>query len=621
MAFCKYCGRQLGDGESCSCIGDAGAANDLILSGGTKPAGNPQALPQYIQQPQAYPAANGLQPAGNEAAPVQPKKKKTGIIIGVSVLLLALIGFLVWFFALRGESSSIPDYEKPVQQYFQAINERDGKAYATVLLPKEVLAEYEKTEKDFFKLISQRMRLFFDRAAKEWNPGVDGDDITYSYTVTSKTKLTESELSELADKYGEDFDDFDDYSAEFQQGWLLKLKVTVKAGDKKDSASAKLYSVKDGKDWMLLLDRNSVIDFRKFKYAGYILNDEESSEECDWLDGAYGWDDDSDYGDSDDGDEEPEEKLMPSLIGMDVDEAQLMYGDFIQIYTVSTEYSSYDKGKIFDQDIKPNDPVRKGTSVGVKVSLGMKKVLLPDLTGWDYDGARAQINSLGLQVDPRTAYDPVVEKGKVISTNPPGPCEMVPGDYVRVTVSRGPDPSQTAEQNTNPKTVTVPNFIGQQWDLARTMAEGNDLVVGKEDVDDSAPEGQVIGQSWEPGEEVTEGTPIMLKVSTGKAKGKSVSVVFIIPSNAKGRFIITLYEDGVETAKTDSINPEYMLDRVSLDVKGTGTHDMIAMLTNEETGKEVRIGSYRIQFDTGSYMVLSYDINGAFKAVGGLAAQ
>ena len=303
-----------------------------------------------------------------------------------------------------------------------------------------------------------------------------------------------------------------------------------------------------------------------------------------------------------------EEKLMPNLIGMDYQEAKLTYGDMIKIEIISSEFSSYEKDKIFDQDIKTNDPVKKGQTVNVKVSLGARKVTLPNLEGYDFESAKTLIYSLGLQVDPRTTYDPEIEAGKVIKTDPAGPIELTPGDYVQVVVSRGK----------NAVEVIVPTFIGMQWDLARTMAEGNDLVVGKEDVDDSSPEGTVLDQNVSPGEKVSEGTPIMLKVSTGKAKDQSVYVSFAIPPSANGLFRIVLYEDGAEKASTSQFNPEYALGSTRLTVSGTGSHDMIAMLFNEATGAEARIGTYRIEFDAGSYTPLSYDINGAFEHVGGL---
>ena len=303
-----------------------------------------------------------------------------------------------------------------------------------------------------------------------------------------------------------------------------------------------------------------------------------------------------------------EEKLMPSLIGMDFEEARLQFGDQINLKIISSEYSEYEKDKIFDQDIKPNDPVKKGATVNVKVSLGARKVSLPDVRGWDFETARTQIQNAGLQVDKRTSYDPEVEEGKVISTDPEGPCELTPGEFVRVTVSKG--------KNTD--TVVVPTFLQMQWDLARTSAESLGLVVGKEDVDDSSPEGTVLQQNVDPGEEVSEGTPIMLKVSTGKAKAQSVRVNFAIPPTAAGLFKIVLYEGGAEMANTSQFNPEYANGMTSLTVEGTGTHDMIAMLFNESNGKEARIGTYRIDFESGSSTPLSYDINGAFDSVDGL---
>lgn len=303
-----------------------------------------------------------------------------------------------------------------------------------------------------------------------------------------------------------------------------------------------------------------------------------------------------------------EEKLMPTLIGMDYQEAELQFGDQIKIKIVSSEYSDYEKDKIFDQDIKPNDPVKKGAEVHVKVSLGARKVPLPDLTGWDYVTAETQILSSGLQIDRRNAFDDEVEEGKIISTDPKGPCELTPGEFVRVVVSKGQ----------NKDNVVVPNFLQMKWDLARTTAESLGLVVGKEEVDDSSPEGTVLNQNVDPGEEVTEGTPIMLKVSTGKAKAKSVRVAFAIPPTAAGLFKIVLYEGGAEMANTSQFNPEYASGTTNLNIEGTGQHDMIAMLFNESNGKEARIGTYRIDFESGTSTPLSYDINGAFDAVDGL---
>lgn len=303
------------------------------------------------------------------------------------------------------------------------------------------------------------------------------------------------------------------------------------------------------------------------------------------------------------------EMKMPSLIGMDYEEAKLQYGDQIQIVVESREYSDSDRDKIFDQDIPAGDPVAKGDTVNVRVSLGSKKVQLPDMNGWDYETAKNTIIGLGLYPDKRNAYHDEIEKDKIISTDPVGPIELEPGSYVRVTVSLGK----------NRTTVPVPNFINMTWDLARTTAEGLGLVLQKEEVDDTAPEGTVLKQNVTAGEEVSEDSVIILTVASGKQKDLSVRVSFAIPANASGLFHITLYEGGIAKAVGASFNPDYAAGMTSLVVDGTDTVDMVAILVNDATGAEATIGTYRVDFTTQSSQMLSGSVDAAFEAVGGIA--
>ena len=299
---------------------------------------------------------------------------------------------------------------------------------------------------------------------------------------------------------------------------------------------------------------------------------------------------------------------MPSLIGMDFNEATIQYGDKIKIVLESSEYSEYEKDKIFDQDIPVNDPVAKGDTVNVRVSLGAKKVLLQNVTDWDYDTAKSTIVSAGLYVDKRSAYDPTVEKGKVISTDPQGPIELEPGSYVRVTVSLGK----------NKDTVPVPNFVGMTWDLANTTAESLKLTLAKKEVDDAAKEGTVLNQNVLPNEEVSEGSLIELTVSSGKKKEQSVRISFDVPPNAKGKFHIVLYEGGIARAVGGQFDVDYAAGVTSLLVEGNETADLVAVLINDENGKEAKIGEYRVDFDNKSYETLRSDSNAAFEQVGGL---
>ena len=302
------------------------------------------------------------------------------------------------------------------------------------------------------------------------------------------------------------------------------------------------------------------------------------------------------------------ESGMPNLYNMDVDEARRAYGD-LDIVIISREYSDLENGKIFDQDIKPNNPVKKGDTVNVKVSLGSKKVQLPDVKEWPYEQAKNEILRLGLFVDKRSAYDDTVPEGSVISTDPAGPVELEPNSYVRVTVSLGK----------NKDVVAVPNFIGMEWDLAQTTAQGMKLVLAKKEVDDPSPEGTVLNQNVRVGEEVSEETVIELTVSSGKKKDQSVRVSFSIPANTSGLFHIQLYEGGVAKVIGSSFNPEYAAGSTSLMVEGKDTTDMLAVLVNDNTGKTANIGTYHIDFNAGTASQVSGDITAAFQEVGGLA--
>ncbi len=308
------------------------------------------------------------------------------------------------------------------------------------------------------------------------------------------------------------------------------------------------------------------------------------------------------------GDNTNTEFKMPSLIGMDFNEATILYGDKIKIVLESSEYSEYDKDKIFDQDIPVNDPVVKGDTVNVRVSLGARKVLLQNVTDWDYETAKSAIVTAGLNIDRRVQYDATVEKGKVISTDPQGPIELEPGTYVRVTVSLGK----------NKDTVPVPNFVGMTWDLANTTAESLKLTLAKKEVDDAAKEGTVLNQNVRPNEEVSEGSLIELTVSSGKKKEQAVRISFDVPPNAKGKFHIVLYEGGIARAVGGQFDVDYAAGTTSLLVEGNETADLVAVLINDDNGKEARLGEYRVDFDNKTYETIRSDSNAAFEQVDGL---
>ena len=306
-----------------------------------------------------------------------------------------------------------------------------------------------------------------------------------------------------------------------------------------------------------------------------------------------------------------QEYAMPNLVGMDFTAAKLQWGETITLDVWSREYSTYEKDQIFEQSVPVGDPVVQGDKVKVKVSMGAQKVKMQNMTNWDYETAKQNILGAGLQIDPRREYDKTgtVPAGKVLRTDPAGPCELEPGAYVTVFISLGE----------NKETVRVPNFIGYDWDEARQLAEQNNLKAAKKEVNDTSPAGTVIAQNIEADVEVTADSPIELTVSNGIPLPIEMKVKFQIPANAVGTFHITMYEDGIPAFPGQSFNVAYANGETSVTVTGNGIKEFVATLTNDATGSTSPVGRYRVDFDKKEASSLESDVTGAFESVGGLA--
>ncbi|MBQ5334944.1 MAG: Stk1 family PASTA domain-containing Ser/Thr kinase [Oscillospiraceae bacterium] len=303
------------------------------------------------------------------------------------------------------------------------------------------------------------------------------------------------------------------------------------------------------------------------------------------------------------------ENRMPGLIGMDYDEAVQQYGKQLNIKVDTTEYSQQEKGKIFKQSVPEGDPVAKGDTIYVNVSLGNRKVTVPNVIEWDVVLAEQELSARGLNVTRRQAYDEKVPNGKVISTDPaPGTEVQSDKDYVVLVVSRGE----------NKQTVEVPSFVGKTVEEAAKIAELAGLQLNRDEVNSDLPQGQIISQNTDPGEQVNEGTVIRIQISNGIPKETTVRISFRIPAEANGTFFITIYQDGIEKFVGQPFNVDYAMGTTTVNVTGTGTAEFLAILTNQSNGKREKIGKYKVDFKSGIVSEAYPDIEGAFRSVDGL---
>jgi eukaryotic-like serine/threonine-protein kinase len=163
-------------------------------------------------------------------------------------------------------------------------------------------------------------------------------------------------------------------------------------------------------------------------------------------------------------------------------------------------------------------------------------VAVPNVVGLKEEQATALIEQQGLEADVQRAANADVEKGRVFDQNPNPGNRIQKGDRVTILVSTGP-----------PKT-SVPDVVGMNYgDAVQALNDAN-LNAKKHEVFSPKPAGQVVDQDPGAGEDVVEGTDVVLDVSKGAKQVEVPSVVGMTEADAR----TTLQQAGFEVSSTSA---------------------------------------------------------------------
>jgi eukaryotic-like serine/threonine-protein kinase len=163
-------------------------------------------------------------------------------------------------------------------------------------------------------------------------------------------------------------------------------------------------------------------------------------------------------------------------------------------------------------------------------------VAVPNVVGLKEEQAIALIEQQGLEADVQRAANADVEKGRVFDQNPNPGTRIQKGDRVTILVSTGA-----------PRT-SVPDVVGLNYgDAVQALNDAN-LNAKKHEVFSQKPVGQVVAQDPPAGEEVVEGTEIVLDVSKGTKQIEVPSVVGMTEADARS----TLEQAGFAVSSTSA---------------------------------------------------------------------
>jgi len=139
----------------------------------------------------------------------------------------------------------------------------------------------------------------------------------------------------------------------------------------------------------------------------------------------------------------------------------------------------------------------------IQEQLADATVTVPLVEGIQEENAVGILEDAGLTAKVEEAAHPEIEPGVVIDQDPEAGADVAEGEEVVITVSTGP-----------PMT-TVPDVVGLSFDEAVALLRDANLDWTKREVFSSKRPGRVLEQDPAAGEEVEEGTNVVLRVSKG----------------------------------------------------------------------------------------------------------
>jgi serine/threonine-protein kinase len=198
---------------------------------------------------------------------------------------------------------------------------------------------------------------------------------------------------------------------------------------------------------------------------------------------------------------------VPSLVGMSQTEASKSLEPLGLDLEIIEEVFSEDipKGRVIASEPGGGGKISPDEKVGLILSKGQERILIPRLNGLTPDVASAQLSSLGLTVgEINEIFDMKIAAGYVIATEPKETIAVKRKAIVNLIVSKG------VEQ------ISLQSYVGKGGEQALSeLTEMGFDVDAEYKFSDSVFKGQVISQSPEKMESIGKGSKIDLTISKG----------------------------------------------------------------------------------------------------------
>jgi len=247
---------------------------------------------------------------------------------------------------------------------------------------------------------------------------------------------------------------------------------------------------------------------------------------------------------------------VPSVLGKPVAEAEEILGKKGLKSKLREQYhNTTPQGIVIAQEYGPNDPpVKINRVITLTVSKGSDLRAVPNLIKLNLIDARIKISEAGFEMEepPKEDFSSEVEKGFVISQEPAANARVPNGSRITLRVSKGAEPADRK----------IPDLRGMMVDQARIKLNEVKLEMKKDLTYVYSAQylrGQIVSHTPGPGEQVVEGTAVMVNISNGPGPSARDATVYVreIPNDGRPHVVKITVTDvrGTNDAYIKTHNP------------------------------------------------------------------
>jgi eukaryotic-like serine/threonine-protein kinase len=201
----------------------------------------------------------------------------------------------------------------------------------------------------------------------------------------------------------------------------------------------------------------------------------------------------------------PDDGLLPNVVGLNFADAQtaLEKAGFHAQQGETRFHKTIREGVVLQEDPPAGSRQKRGIDVVLAISGGQRTAEVPQLIYMTQQQAKVAVENTGLTLGSITEKMSDQQRGFVVESNPPAGTKLELPASVDIVVSQGP------------ATVPAPDLTGRSLAEARSMLESMGLRLGGVSRDTSSinPEGTVMGQVPAPGQNVSNGGAVSVRVS------------------------------------------------------------------------------------------------------------